>query len=524
MSCLKISNLHVRYLGEDTDHLAAININLELQEGEIFALIGESGSGKSTVAQSIPRLLSPPGVITQGQIQFGDVDLLQITKEQGQKYRWKDISFVFQSALNALNPTMTLLDHFHDTLYQHTGYSKRDSQSRAKELLAMVDLDPANLLCYPHELSGGMRQRAVIALALALSPKLILFDEPTTALDVIVEREIIDTIVALQKRLHFTALFISHDLGLMMEIADRFGVMKQGELVEVATNKQLQEGAQHPYTRQLIDALPSINGERKIPDFQGPQTPLLTINNLSKTFSSGPFWAKKTKEVLKNVNFTIHQQESLALVGASGSGKSTLGKIICGLLTVDGKKNPLIWNGGAPSSVQMIFQDPFDALNPVHTIAHHLQRALKLAGKPSSEVNTLLEDVGLTPPETFLSKFPHELSGGQRQRVVIARCLAQNPKLIVADEVTSMLDVSIRLDILTLLRQLQQTKQVAFLFITHDLAMAREFSQRIIVLQNGNIVETGDCQTVLENPKHQYSKRLIAAATRNNQKQENNQP
>ena len=534
-SLLSIENLSVNYITSDRPIKAVNNVSFEIQEGEIFGLVGESGSGKSTVIQAILRTLPPPAVITDGKVVINDKDILSISDTEVLKYRWKEISIVMQSALNALNPVLTISEQIEDVLREHSSLQGQAVQDRTKELLSLIDIDISRLDSYPHQLSGGMRQRVVIAIALALMPPLIIMDEPTTALDVIVEREIIAKIIELRKELGFTILFITHDLNLLLEFADRVAVMKNGKLVEIDSAQNIRGGGKHDYTQKLIGSLPSASGPRETGLLSKPENlslgnqPILEVQNLSKSFIDSGIFTSTSIDVVKNISFQIYPGEIIGLVGESGSGKSTIAKLIARLIrptsgnillngnnkkVSEAQKVPLEYR----KQVQLVFQDPFGSLNSVHTVFHHLARPLvrhRLVPKQNlfQTIIDNLETVGLKPGEAFARKFPHEMSGGERQRVAIARTLSLNPDLIIADEPTSMLDVSIRMEILEIFARMRIEKNLTIIFITHDLASARYLADRIIVLHNGSIVEENSAEKLIQSPKEEYTKQLIKAAS-----------
>jgi len=534
-SLLSVENLCVNYITSDRPINAVNNVSFEIQEGEIFGLVGESGSGKSTVIQAILRTLPPPAVITDGKVIINDKDILSISNTEVLKYRWKEISMVMQSALNALNPVLTISEQIEDVLREHSSLKGQAIQDRTKELLSLIDIDISRLDSYPHQLSGGMRQRVVIAIALALMPPLIIMDEPTTALDVIVEREIIAKIIELRKNLGFTILFITHDLNLLLEFADRVAVMKSGKLVEIDSAQNIRGGGKHDYTQKLIGSLPSASGPRERGMLSKPENlslgsqPIIEIQNLSKSFIESGIFKSTSIDVVKNVSFQIYPGEIIGLVGESGSGKSTIAKLIARLIrptsgnillkgnnkkVSEAQKVPLEYR----KQVQLVFQDPFGSLNSVHTVFHHLARPLvrhRLVTKQNlfQTIIENLETVGLKPGEEFARKFPHEMSGGERQRVAIARALSLNPDLIIADEPTSMLDVSIRMEILEIFARMRIEKNLTIIFITHDLASARYIADRIFVLHNGSIIEENSAEQLIQSPKEEYTKQLIKAAS-----------
>ena len=534
-AALHIKDLNVEYILKKGSHPAVKNISFQVEQGEIFGLVGESGSGKSTVVQALIRTLPPPAVITGGEVIIDKIDVLSLSAIEVKKYRWKQISIVMQSALNALNPVMTVEDQIKDVLEIHKNITGIKADEKVEQLLRLVDVSKENAKSYPHQLSGGMRQRIVIAIALALTPPLIIMDEPTTALDVIVEREILSKIIQLRKELDFTILFITHDLNLLLEFADRIAIMKDGEMIEMNTVEKIKKGGKHSYTKKLIGALPSASGPRQKNLLPKPKklnfskTPILEVQNLSKTFQGSGLFAKSEVEVVKNVNFEVFQGEIVALVGESGSGKSTIARLISrlirptsGNILLDGRNTRISEARKVPleyrKAVQMVFQDPFASLNSVHTVYHHLSRPLtrqNLYDKKtiSKMINQSLEEVGLSPGKDFARKFPHEMSGGERQRVAIARALCIEPQVIIADEPTSMLDVSIRMEILEIFAKLRIEKNLTIIFITHDLASARYLADRILVLSKGTLVEQNKAEDLIKNPESSYTKKLVRAAS-----------
>lgn len=517
---LDITNLSVGYATEDGIRTAVDKVSFSIAPGEFMGLAGESGCGKSTIAQSILRLLRAPGVITGGEIRVAGHDMLTSDSQRVRELRWHTASIVLQNALTSLNPVKRISAQLKEVL-ERGGATKTPA-----ELLEMVDIDPSRLSAFPHELSGGQRQRVVIAMALALSPQLIILDEPTTALDVIVQQEIFVTVKALQKRMGFAVLLITHDLPLLFDVADRIAVMKDGKIVETASTATFREHQEHPYSKALLSATPKVDFTAPEPIVERkPVHPVLETHHLVKSYGRNPFTGSVVLRAVDDMSFRLAPREIVALVGASGSGKSTFGRIVTGLtrptsgdILVDGhtpipvsRRRP-----GTARAAQMVFQDVYGSLNPLHTIGHHLRRAVISApGTDKRDVEArvaaLLTEVGLTPTENYLDRRPHELSGGQRQRVGLARALAASPKLLVADEPVSMLDVSIRRDILNLIARLRDEQGVAVLYITHDVFSAGYIADRIAVMHRGKLVEEGPAKAVLKNPQHDYTRRLIAA-------------
>ena len=532
---INIKNLNVDYITDKNPINAVRDVTFEIFSGEIFGLVGESGSGKSTVVQAMMRILPPPAIISKGEVIINNEDILASSSLDVVGMRWKKISIVMQSALNALNPVLSIREQIHDVLKTHKNLIGLDANERAKELLSLVEIDHDRLDSFPHQLSGGMKQRIVIAIALAIMPPIIIMDEPTTALDVIVEREIIAKIIDLRKKLGFTILFITHDLNLLLEFADRLAIMKNGEIVELDKVENINAGGKHPYTKKLIGSIPSASGKRQKGLLSKPKSlnlsknPLLEVQNLKKVFQSPGFFNKNKLIAVNDVSFKIHKGEIVGLVGESGSGKSTVAKLVTrlirpseGSIYLNGENKKVTESRNVPlqyrKDVQMVFQDPFGSLNSIHTVYHHLSRPL-YRHRLKDEVTMLpyiidlLEKVGLSPGEKFAEKFPHEMSGGERQRVAIARALSLEPKIVVADEPTSMLDVSIRMEVLEIFAKMRIENNLTVLFITHDLASARYLADRIIVLKNGKIIEENNSENLIQNPKEDYTKQLVNAAS-----------
>jgi peptide/nickel transport system ATP-binding protein len=673
---LEVKHISVDYYAANGAVHALSDINISLDRGQVLGLAGESGSGKSTLAYAITRLLRPPAVITEGQVLYyprsrdeqehtkktkrntssnlagdaGPVDILQFSSSELRVFRWSELAIVFQSAMNALNPVLNIGTQMMDVLHTHRPEMSRAAlQQRAEELLRMVGIASDRIRSYPHELSGGMRQRAMIAISLALSPELIIMDEPTTALDVVVQREILTEIMGLSKRLNFSVIFITHDLSLLLEIADKIAIMYAGRIVEEASCHELQRQPLHPYSYGLLNSFPTIHGPRRkmtgipgsppdlrviptgcsfhprcpmafdacqeifpqlapptpqtlgqtvachlyntqlyqgaLPDNrlfaerykehyerqrgpievldaaqEGEQThdsmgengngstrvepeliaadgehaaitPVLEAHNLRKYFPLQQFrlfGPAREVHAVEDTSLVLYPGHALAVVGESGSGKTTVARLLARLY--DTTAGTMTFRGRPANSeremssqefrrhVQLVFQDPFASLNPVHSVRYHLSRPLRIYGhahttaQETEQILALLERVSLSPAEQFIEKFPHQLSGGQRQRVAIARALAARPEVLLADEPVSMLDVSIRLDILNLLLRLKNEEHLALLFITHDIASARYFAEDTLVMYAGQAVEGGPSDKVIQHPRHPYTQLLISAA------------
>ena len=532
---ISVKNLSVDYISESADINAVQNVSFDIYPGEVFGLVGESGSGKSTIVQTMMRILPPPALISGGKVLINNQDIMTASPSDIIGFRWKQISIVMQSALNALNPVLSIREQINDVLDTHGGLNGEDANIRAEELMSLVDLDSQRLDSYPHQLSGGMKQRVVIAIALAIMPPIIIMDEPTTALDVIVEREIISKIIELRKKLGFTILFITHDLNLLLEFVDRLAIMKNGEIVELDGVANIKKGGKHAYTKKLINAIPSASGQREQGLLSKPdslnlsENPILEVENLKKVFESPGLFNKSIIKAVDGVSFEVFKGEIIGVVGESGSGKSTIAKLVTrlirpskGSIYLHGENKQVTESRNVPleyrKTVQMVFQDPFGSLNSVHTVYHHLARPLIRHGlKEGNEIFPyiveLLEKVGLKPGKSFAEKFPHEMSGGERQRVAIARALSLEPQIIVADEPTSMLDVSIRMEILEIFAKMRIENNLTVLFITHDLASARYLADRIIVLKNGKVIEENKSEDLIQNPVEAYTKQLIKAAS-----------
>ncbi|KND52986.1 ABC transporter ATP-binding protein [Bifidobacterium breve] len=543
MSLLTIDHLSIDYTtpGETPVH-AVKDANFTIEQGEFVGLVGESGSGKSTLGFAITRLSQPPAVIAGGRVLFDGKDITTLSAEQLRVQRQGGFAMVLQSGMNALNPVRTIRKHFID-IYKAHGHVKKDQWEKCSlELIGKVGLPERTLDRYPGELSGGMRQRVAIALALSLEPKLMVFDEPTTALDVLVQHEVMNTIRELQKQEGFTAILISHDLGIVLESTTRVMVMHDGVIVEDAPSEQILRNPQDDYTKMLLGHYGDPRAEKvSVPGLERRESTracgsdadttdmTITVSGLSKIYPARKR-GEKPVQAVDDVSFTLVPGESLALVGASGSGKSTIAKMITGVerpttgqITLGDKRIDQMKSKRAlralHADVQMVFQDPYAALNPLHTVEYTLTRPIlnytNLRGAAARKrMLELLETVGLTPVETFAAKLPHQLSGGQRQRVVIARALASNPKVLVADEPVSMLDMTLRAGILALLDDLRVRLNMSMLYITHDLLSARLITDKIMVLNKGHVVERGDTAQVLQHPTDDYTIRLLDAIPR----------
>lgn len=545
MELLRVENLSVEYDSPDQEPVKAVeDVSFSLDQGEFVGLVGESGSGKSTLGFAVTRLSKPPARISKGRVLFGGKDITTLSQEELRRQRCGGFAMVLQSGMNALNPVRTVRKHFVDIYKAHGNVEKKDYETHSRQLVEKVGLQDSVLNAYPGELSGGMRQRVSISLALALEPKLMVFDEPTTALDVLVQHEVMGTIRELQKQEGFTAILISHDLGVVLESTQRVLVMHNGRIVEDAPSERILTDPQDDYTKMLLShygdpraehvsvpglkprdeaaASGSVGGTPPQADDEEDMT--VTVTGVSKIYP-----ARKRGEnsvtAVNNVSFTLSPGQSLALVGASGSGKSTIAKMLTGVerptsgnITLGGRRVDQMKRRkdlrSLRSDIQMIFQDPYSALNPLHTVEYTLTRPIlnytNLRGDDARRrMLELLDTVGLTPVEQYAAKLPHQLSGGQRQRVVIARALASNPHILVADEPVSMLDMTLRAGILALLDDLRVRLNVSMLYITHDLLSARLITDSIMVLNKGTVVERGQTAQVLQHPENDYTIKLL---------------
>jgi peptide/nickel transport system ATP-binding protein len=551
---LSVQNLKVAFkLGKDTVE-AVKGVSFDIPTNSTVALVGESGSGKSVSAMSIVRLL-PDNAIVDASSRIvmtgdkGERDLLKLPIDDIRKIRGKDISVVFQEPMSSLNPVFTVGDQIAEVLRIHTSMGRVASMNRALELLTEVGIpEPkARLKAYPHELSGGQQQRVMIAMAIACEPKLLIADEPTTALDVTVQRQILELLKKLQDKHQMSVLFISHDLGLVGEIADQVVVMRHGIVRESGTTSQIFASPQDAYTKALMACRPNTDTRpRRLPvidDFvnnrpiattpllrpKAEGAPLIEAKGLRKTYTlkEGLFKRKEITAV-KLADFTLHRGRTLGVVGESGSGKTTIGMMLTRLTTAtsgsvifDAKDLCSLTDASMQEyrkRIQIIFQNPYASLNPRFTVGQILlepMRIHKIGANDDERTRAalaLLERVGL-PREAF-GKYPHEFSGGQRQRIAIARCLTMRPEIIVCDESVSALDVSVQANVLNLLLDLQEEFGLAYVFISHDLAVVKYMADDILVMSQGEIVERGDAQAVYAAPQHPYTQKLLAAIPR----------
>lgn len=498
------------------------DIDLEMQAGEVVAITGESGSGKSLTAFSVMGLL-PHGSVARGAVSLDGTDILQTSEPDLCKMRGNTMGMVFQEPMTALNPVQTIGDQVAETILIHERTSKADAHKRADAMLERVGLKVSPNR-YPHELSGGQRQRVVIAMAIALRPKLLIADEPTTALDVTTQARILDLLRDLVSEFGMGLLLITHDLAVVADVADKIVVMQKGRVVEAGETKYLFAHMEHPYTRALFEA---STHAVSLPEAV-QSAPMLSVQNVNRDYPAarttllGP---RPMFRALHDISFQINQGERVGLVGESGCGKSTLTRAILGLEDVQGGEIRLddepVFTGKHPNldvrrKMQVVFQDPYSSFNPRHRVDRLITEPFHLLETPptgevrADAIAKALFDVGLSPDDA--SKYIHEFSGGQRQRIAIARALIVEPELIIFDEAVSALDVSVRAQVLDLIADLFRKRPLAYLFISHDLSVVRTVTDRVMVMQAGKIVEQGETETVFSAPQHAYTQTLIAAA------------
>ena len=523
---LKVKDFTVEFWVDGTWYPAAVDMNFELNPGQVLAIVGESGSGKSTTAMGLMSLLATNARMF-GSVKVKGQEMLGAKGATLRKFRGKEVAYIFQEPMTALNPVYTIGFQIIETLRTHFDMGPKEARVRALELITMVEIpDPETSIDkYPHQLSGGQRQRAMIAQALACDPGLLVADEPTTALDVTVQAEVLDLMRNLKDRLNSAILLITHDMGVVADMADEILVMKDGHTVEHGSADQIFNRPAHPYTQQLLAAVPKLGttARRALPYSEKalPQ-PVLKLDNVTVAY---PKRGRIPEFVAaKNVSLEIYPGEILGLVGESGSGKTTIGRAAIGLIPIKEGKLEIVGkdiSNAKPKELSQIrrhtgivFQDPASSLNPRLPIGESIGEPLFLAGEAKGEalahrIEDLLDQVEL--PRSYRNRYPHELSGGQRQRVGIARALALTPDLLIADEPTSALDVSVQARFLDLLQELQGKLNFACLFISHDLAVVDILAHRIAVMQNGVLVEVGDRDQILQHPKSDYTRRLISA-------------
>ena len=609
MSFLKVDNLNIEYSTIQGSLRAVRGVSFTVEPEETLGIVGESGCGKTTIGLSLLRMLPSNGRISNGSIMLDGTDLLKLSDDEQRRMRWNKISMIFQGAMNALNPVIRVGDLLTEVLQTHEKVSNEEAKTRIAGLFESVSLPSNRMTFYPFQLSGGMRQRVVIALSLLCNPQLVIADEPTTAFDVVVQDQVLGMIENIKKERGLGMIFITHDIAVVAETCQRVVVMYAGEIVEEGKVEDIFNDPRHPYTRALLSSVPSLTGvrhrlqslpghppdlinvplgcafaprchaaenicrteppqltpintskhharchfaldfdrltrnERRTNDeisstivegtsIEGQEQTILQIDGISKFYyhsksmKSSIFKSKESfVRAVDGVDLSIKEGEVLALVGESGSGKSTLGRLICALDSPTGGrirfKGADLKNMKGLSlkklrqQIQMVFQDPYSSLDPRCTVYETVSEPLVIQGVPSKErrvqVAKILEDVKLSPYSLFINRFPHELSGGERQRVALARALILKPSLIIADEPVSMVDASMRAGLVNLMLELHKSYEITYLFITHDLSIARHIAHRIAIMYLGRIIEIGGSDTVIKNPMHPYTQMLISA-------------
>lgn len=522
---LKVEDFNVEFWVDGVWYPAAVDMNFEVAAGEVLAIVGESGSGKSTTAMGLMGLLAP-NARTAGSVKVKGVEMLNQPASVLRKFRGKEVSYIFQEPMTALNPVYTVGFQIVEVLRNHFEMGPSVARDRAIELLTMVELpDPVQAFDkYPHQLSGGQRQRAMIAQALACDPALLIADEPTTALDVTVQAEILDLMRNLKDKLNSAVLLITHDMGVVADLSDRILVMKDGLTVEENTSENIFNRPQHPYTKSLLASVPKL-GSVKVRQLESENIKAAAVLEITDLVIEYPKRGRiPAFRAVDGVSFSIQPGEILGLVGESGSGKTTVGRAGIGLLPVHSGSIKVLGEEIAGASMKelrairkhtgIVFQDPASSLNPRLPIGESIGEPLFLAKEARGEelnkrVEDLLDSVEL--PRSYRNRYPHELSGGQKQRVGIARALALSPNLLIADEPTSALDVSVQARFLDLLQELQDSLKFACLFITHDIGVVDILAHRIAVMQYGKLVEVGPRDQILNKPQELYTKSLLAA-------------
>ncbi len=551
---ISVRDLRVSFRLSKTQVVEAVRgVSFDVPANSTVALVGESGSGKSVSAMSIVQLLPENAIVGDASaVEYGGRNLLREPIEHIRELRGRDISFVFQEPMTSLNPVFTVGSQIAEVLALHTDLSRRQLADRVLELLVEVGIpEPrARVDSYPHQLSGGQQQRVMIAIAIACEPKLLIADEPTTALDVTVQRQILELIARLQDKHRMSVLFISHDLGLVGEIANEVVVMRDGEVRERGHVAQIFSAPQDAYTRALLACRPRVDVKPKrlpvIDDFMmGGGTPIVaTENRVARAKDSQPLivarglrkdyplktglFARKTIHAVKEASFDLFRGRTLGVVGESGSGKTTVGMLL--LRLIDATAGQVLWDGRdllqmAPAEllsyrrrIQIIFQNPYASLNPRFTVGQILTEPMKIHGIGASDTDRFTQAVALAArvglPAASVYKYPHEFSGGQRQRIAIARCLAMKPEVVICDESVSALDVSVQATVLNLLLDLQDEFKMTYVFISHDLNVVKYMADDMLVMSEGEIVERGDSEAIYKNPQHDYTKKLLTSIPR----------
>jgi peptide/nickel transport system ATP-binding protein len=496
-------------------------ISFDIAPGEIFGIVGESGSGKTLATRALISLLPPAIKVTGGSVRYKGRDVLTMKDRELRHLRGGEIGVVFQEPMTSLNPSMTIGRQLEEGLVLHTKLSPQDRRAHILDMLKRVGIkDPEGALAaYPHEFSGGMRQRIMLASVMLLKPALLIADEPTTALDAVIQRDVMELMVELTRAEGTAVLLISHDLPMVARYTSRIVVMEKGSIVEQGRTEDLLDAPQHDYTRKLLSSLP-FRGEARALDTS--KAPMVSARNIVVDYAGRKSLLKKAKpkRALHGISIDIHEGEVVALVGGSGSGKTTLGRTIAGLvkesegdIRFQGRSRDEDWRDYR-LNCQMVFQDPYSSLDPRMTILALVEEALRLVPDLDAQAKRkraleTLEEVGLNAD--YASRYPHELSGGQRQRVAIARAIARRPRFLIADEPVSALDVTVRAQVLDLFSDLQKRYGFSCLFISHDLGVVEQVADRVVVMQDGRIIEEGDRDTIFDNPRQAYTRRLLSA-------------
>ncbi|MFV0244420.1 MAG: nickel ABC transporter ATP-binding protein NikE [Qingshengfaniella sp.] len=525
-AALSIRDLRVVFRNDTGETMAVRDVSLDLGRGELLGLVGESGSGKTTTAMAVLGLLRPQARVARGAISLRGTDLLALPEAAMRGLRGRRIALIPQSAMNALNPVLSIGDQMGETLIRTAGLDRAAAEARVGVWLARVGLAPEHAGSYAHQLSGGMRQRAVIALALCTEPEVVIADEPTTGLDVLVQEEIMALLLDLRASLNLSVLFVTHNLPLIARHADRLAVMYHGAIVDQGNLAELRAGACHAHTRDLFTSLPQLDEPKRWPESAGQGAPLMALEHVSKRFQSrGILGRGQGRAALEDVSLELRAGERLGLVGGSGAGKSTITRLLMGLIAPDAGR--VLYEGQAingaadrarlAQAVHLVFQDPYGSMRNSMSIRDVVAEPLRIHGETdqaviAAKVEEALAAVHLPPDRAFQSRLPVALSGGQRQRVAFARAIVTRPRIIIADEPTSMLDQSVRMEIMGVLEDLRVKFGTSVLFVTHDIALARHFCDRIVVLQSGRVVEEGPADQLIRDPRDAYTRKLIAAA------------
>ena len=512
---LDVSDLHIEFHDHEKPETVVHDFDLMLEEGEIVGLVGESGSGKSMSAMAIAGLLSRHEISKEGKILYNGTNLLTCSREELRSYQGKDIAMIFQEPMTSLNPSKRIGWQVEESVRIH----RSDIDAKTRKEMAVTQLSRAGLpdpekvyMQYPHELSGGMRQRVMIAAAMILNPRILIADEPTTALDVMVQAQIIDLLREINREYHTSIIFISHDLSLVNQLCHRVLVMHHGRVVEAGRTREIFRNPQKEYTMKLIGSIPKVRLDDVPPDRQEMAGDILSVRGLTVSYQSGGGLFRKKQEnlVLKGIDLTLHRGEILALVGESGCGKSTLAKAVTGMNSRYSGSIEL--SGDRP---QMVFQDPYSALNPSHTIGWLLEEPLRIRGgmtdaDRNARVLEMMDMVRLD--RELIHRYPGQLSGGQRQRICIAAALMLKPEILLADEPVSALDVTIQVEILALLKRLRAEMGLSILFISHDLRTVYQLCDTVAIMKGGVIIEKGPVNRIYREPEQAYTRQLLKAA------------